>query len=181
MRLAEKFSLPIVTFIDTAGAYPGLEGEERGVAEAIARNLLEMARLKTPIVVCVIGEGGSGGALGIGVGDKILMMKYATYSVISFEGAAAILWKDSSRSAEAAKVLKPTATDLLKIQVIDEIIDEPLEGAHKDAVAAAASLKEAVIRALNEVTSISVEELVNKRYLKFRNMGIYKDARFENM
>lgn len=173
MKFAEKFGLPVLTFIDTDGAFPGLEGEERGVAEAIARNLLEMARLRTPIIINVIGMGGSGGALGIGVGDRVLMLKYATYSVISYEGAASILWKDASRAAEAAKALKPTAKDLLEIKVIDEIVEEPVEGAHTDYDFTAKQLKAAITRHLSELMKLPVEELLKQRYEKFRNMGIY--------
>jgi acetyl-CoA carboxylase carboxyl transferase subunit alpha len=173
MKFAEKFQMPVVTFIDTTGAYPGLEGEERGVAEAIARNLLEMSRLKVPIIVSVIGEGGSGGALGIGVGDRVLMLKYATYSVISFEGCASILWKDATKASEAAKVLKPTAKDLLELKVIDEIIEEPIEGAHKDPEFAAKNLKEAIIRHLDSLMKMPVDKLLEARYDKFRNMGVF--------
>jgi acetyl-CoA carboxylase carboxyl transferase subunit alpha len=174
MRYAEKFKLPVLTFIDTSGAYPGIEGEERGVAEAIARNLMEMSRLKVPIIVSVIGEGGSGGALGVGVGDKVLMLKYATYSVISFEGCASILWKDPTKASEAAKILKPTAKDLLELKVIDEIIDEPIEGAHKDYELTARNLKSAILRNLKKLLDVPVDKLVSDRYMKFRNMGIYK-------
>jgi acetyl-CoA carboxylase carboxyl transferase subunit alpha len=173
MKYGEKFKMPVITFIDTSGAYPGLEGEERGVAEAIARNLLEMARLKVPVIVCVIGEGGSGGALGVGVGDRILMLKYATYSVISFEGASAILWKDSTKAAEAAKALKPTAKDLLELHVIDEIIDEPIEGAHTNYEYTAGCLKEAILRNLKELMEKPTDILLAERYEKFRNMGVY--------
>ncbi|MCE5299379.1 MAG: acetyl-CoA carboxylase carboxyltransferase subunit alpha [Spirochaetia bacterium] len=182
MKFAEKFGLPVLTFIDTSGAFPGLEGEERGVAEAIARNLLEMARLKVPVIATVIGEGGSGGALGLGVGDRILMLKYATYSVISFEGAAAILYKDSSKAAEAAESLKPTAKDLLEIKIIDEIVDEPMEGAHVDYEFTANKLKEALVRNLQELMKIPADRLLEERYLKFRNMGFYerKQAAVEN-
>jgi acetyl-CoA carboxylase carboxyl transferase subunit alpha len=176
MKFAEKFGLPVLTFIDTDGAFPGLEGEERGVAEAIARNLLEMARLKTPIIINVIGMGGSGGALGIGVGDRVLMLKYATYSVISYEGAASILWKDASRAAEAAKALKPTAKELLEIKVIDEIVDEPVEGAHTDYDFTAKQLKAAIVRNLDELMKMPLEKLLEKRYEKFRNMGVYTKA-----
>jgi len=175
MREAEKFSLPVITFIDTSGAYPGLEGEERGVAEAIARNLLEMARLKVPIIVNVIGEGGSGGALGIGVGDRILMLSYATYCVISFEGCAAIIWKDSSKAPDAAKALKPTAKDLLELKIIDEIIGEPLEGAHTDFETTAKRLKEAIVRNLGELSGLSPDKLVDERYKKFRRMGVFTE------
>jgi len=173
MRFAEKFGLPVITLVDTSGAYPGLEGEERGVAEAIARNLLEMARLKTPIIVTIIGEGGSGGALGIGVGDRVLMLKYGFYSVISPEGAAAILWKDSARASDAAAALKPTANDLMKIKVIDEIVEEPLEGAHTDYETTAANLKAALVKNLQELMKKDVKSLVKERYEKFRNMGIF--------
>lgn len=174
MKTAEKFGLPVVTFIDIMGAFPGIEGEERGVAEAIARNLLEMSRLKTPVVISVIGEGGSGGALGIGVGDRILMMKYATYSVISFEGCAAILWKDSKRAPEAATALKPTAKDLLEMGVIDEIVEEPVEGAHTDYDASTAALKAALRRNLDELMNKPIGELLERRYAKFRNMGVFE-------
>ena len=174
MKYAEKFNLPVLTFIDTSGAYPGIEGEERGVAEAIARNLMEMSRLKVPIIVSVIGEGGSGGALGVGVGDRVLMLKYATYSVISFEGCASILWKDATKASEAAKILKPTAKDLFELKVIDEIIDEPLEGAHKDPEYAAGILKQAILKNLEVLVKMPVEKLLAGRYEKFRNMGIYE-------
>ncbi|MGD0565763.1 MAG: acetyl-CoA carboxylase carboxyltransferase subunit alpha [Candidatus Goldiibacteriota bacterium] len=176
MKYAEKFHIPVVTFIDTNGAFPGLEGEERGVAEAIARNLLEMSHLKVPIVVTVIGEGGSGGALGIGVGDRVLMLKYATYSVISFEGCASILWSDASKASEAAKILKPTAKDLLELRVIDEIIEEPLEGAHTNPEAVAENLKAAIENNLKELMKTGLEELLEKRYEKFRSMGVYTTA-----
>lgn len=175
MKFAEKFHIPVITFIDTNGAFPGLEGEERGVAEAIARNLLEMSHLKVPIIVNVIGEGGSGGALGIGVGDRVLMFKYATYSVISFEGCASILWKDAAKASEAAKILKPTAKDLLQLNIIDEIIEEPMEGAHVDPETAAANLKKALVAHLNILLETPLEELLEKRYKKFRSMGVYTD------
>jgi acetyl-CoA carboxylase carboxyl transferase subunit alpha len=173
MKFAEKFGVPVITFIDTNGAYPGIEGEERGVAEAIARNLFEMSHLKVPIIVNVIGEGGSGGALGIGVGDRVLMLKYAFYCVISPEGCASILWKDPLKAPEAAKVLKPTAKDLLELKVIDEIIEEPLEGAHTDPEFAAKNLKAAIIKHLDELMKMPVEKLLEGRYEKFRNMGIF--------
>jgi acetyl-CoA carboxylase carboxyl transferase subunit alpha len=173
MKYAEKFHMPVITFIDTNGAFPGLEGEERGVAEAIARNLLEMSHLKVPIIVNVIGEGGSGGALGIGVGDAVLMFKYATYSVISFEGCASILWSDPTKASEAAKVLKPTAKDLFELKVIDEIIEEPLEGAHMDPETAAANLKAAISTRLDSLMKLPLGELLEKRYEKFRSMGVF--------
>ncbi len=181
MKLAEKFNLPVITFIDTSGAYPGIEGEERGVAEAIAKNLLEMARLKVPIIVCVTGEGGSGGALGIGVGDRILMLKYATYSVISFEGCAAILWRDSSKAPDAAKALKPTANDLFELKVIDEIVDEPIEGAHNDYKFTAENLKNAIIRNLKELKDITVEKLLELRYEKFKKMGFFTNGKTKDV
>jgi len=172
MKLAEKFKLPVISFIDTMGAFPGVEGEERGVAEAIARNLFEMSKLKTPIIIIVIGEGGSGGALGIGVGDRILMLKYATYSVISFEGCAAIIWKDSSKAPDAAKALKPTAKDLLEFGVIDEIIEEPIEGAHTDFEFTAKNLKASIEKNLNELVNIDINKLLKQRYEKFSKLGI---------
>ncbi len=174
MKLAEKFKLPIISFIDTMGAFPGVEGEERGVAEAIARNLFEMSKLKTPVIIIVIGEGGSGGALGIGVGDRILMLKYATYSVISFEGCAAIIWKDSTKAPDAAKALKPTAKDLLEFGVIDEIIEEPLEGAHTDFEWTAKKVKESIEKNINELMKIDINSLLKKRYEKFSKLGISK-------
>jgi acetyl-CoA carboxylase carboxyl transferase subunit alpha len=176
MKLAEKFGVPVVTFIDTNGAFPGLEGEERGVAEAIARNLLEMARLKVPIIICIIGEGGSGGALGIGVGDRMLMMKYATYSVISPEGAAAILWRDSTKAPEAARIMKTTAKDLLELKVIDEIVEEPVEGAHRDYKTAADNLRAAILRNLKELIKLPPATLTQERYKKFRRMGIFTEV-----
>ena len=177
MKLAEKFGMPVLTFIDTTGAFPGIEGEERGVAEAIARNLLEMSRLKVPIIVCVIGEGGSGGALGIGVGDRILMMKYATYSVISFEGCAAIIWRDASKAPDAVKALKATADDLYRMKIIDKIIDEPMEGAHTNHKAAAENLKKAIAEGLDELCALPEKGLVKKRYEKFRKMGVFSDEK----
>lgn len=174
MKLAEKFKLPIISFIDTMGAFPGVEGEERGVAEAIARNLFEMSKLRTPILILIIGEGGSGGALGIGVGDRILMLKYAIYSVISFEGCAAIIWKDSSKAPDAAKALKPTAEDLLEFGVIDEIIEEPLEGAHTDFEWTAEKIKKSIDKNLNELEKIDINSLLKRRYEKFSKLGISK-------
>jgi acetyl-CoA carboxylase carboxyl transferase subunit alpha len=171
MKLAEKFGRPILTLIDTSGAYPGIDAEERGQAEAIAVNLFTMARLSVPIVVVVTGEGGSGGALALGVGDRVMMLEYAVYSVISPEGCAAILWKDSGRKREAAEAMKMTASDLRSLRVIDEIIPEPLGGAHSDPAAAAQALGEAVSRAFAELEKLSAEELVERRYRKFREMG----------
>ncbi|MFH1784166.1 MAG: acetyl-CoA carboxylase carboxyltransferase subunit alpha [bacterium] len=175
MRLAEKFSLPVLVFIDTPGAYPGIGAEERGQAEAIARNLFEMAILKTPIIAVVIGEGGSGGALGIGVADRVIMLENAIYSVISPEGCAAILWKDQSAAQTAARALKITAKDLLHMGIIDEIIPEPFEGAQSDYNIIAKRLENTVLSALKKLTSMSTEQLINERYNKFRAMGVFKD------
>lgn len=171
MRLAEKFGLPIVTLIDTPGAFPGIGAEERNIAEAIAFNLREMMLLKTQIVAIVIGEGGSGGALGIGVADRVLMMENAYYSVISPEGCAAILWKHREHAPEAAQALKLSAPDLLRLGIIDQVIPEPLGGAHNDHEAAAASLKAALLAAIDELLPLSTDELLNARYEKFRKLG----------
>ncbi|MBI4485894.1 MAG: acetyl-CoA carboxylase carboxyltransferase subunit alpha [Acidobacteria bacterium] len=171
MRLAEKFRRPIVVFIDTPAAYPGIESEERGVAEAIAVNLRDMMLLDTSIIVIVSGEGGSGGALGIAVGDRVLMQEYAIYSVIPPEGCAAILWRDAAKKAEAAEALKITAPDLLKAGIIDEIIPEPIGGAHADAAAAADLVSAALDRVLKEVSALDSETRLARRYDKFRNMG----------
>jgi acetyl-CoA carboxylase carboxyl transferase subunit alpha len=176
MKLAEKFNLPIVSFIDIMGAYPGIEGEERSVAEAIARNLAEMSLFRVPIVVTVIGEGGSGGAIGIGVGDRVLMLENGFYSVISPEGCAAILWRDRGKAEQAAEALKGTAKDLLKLGIIDEVVPEPLGGAHRDPAAVSASLKAALKRHLDELTTLKPDDLVKKRYEKFRAMGSYQTA-----
>ena len=171
MRLAEKFRRPIVVFIDTPAAYPGIDSEERGVAEAIAANLRDMMLLDTTIVVCVSGEGGSGGALGIAIGDRILMQEYAIYSVIPPEGCAAILWRDPAKKVEAAEALKLTAPDLLKAGIIDEIVREPVGGAHTDPAAAAVLLDEAIERALADVSALDSEARLSLRYDKFRSMG----------
>ncbi len=171
MKLAEKFNLPIVALIDTPGAYPGIGAEERGQAEAIALNLREMSALRVPIVCCVIGEGGSGGALGIGVGDRVGMMQYAWYSVISPEGCAAILWKTGSQAEAAADQLHLTASDNLKLGVVDEVIDEPLGGAHRDSEAAAERLEQWIIRSIRELRRYKVDNLVNRRYERYRKLG----------
>lgn len=171
MRLAEKFRRPIIVFVDTPAAYPGIESEERGVAEAIAVNLREMMVIDTPIVVIVSGEGGSGGALGIAVGDRVMMQEFAIYSVIPPEGCAAILWRDAAKKVEAAEALKLTAPDLLAAHLIDEIIPEPIGGAHTDADAAARALDAALARVLGEVSALSNEERLAMRYDKFRAMG----------
>ena len=173
MELAETFRKPIVTMIDTPGAYPGVGAEERGQAEAIARNLRAMAVLRTPIVVVVIGEGGSGGALAMGVGDRILMLEYSIYSVISPEGCAAILWKDGEKGKVAAESLKLTAPDLHRLGVIDEIIQEPPGGAHRDPEAMAENLKKTIDRHLKELEGVPVDDLLAARYEKFRKMGFF--------
>ncbi|MFZ1947112.1 MAG: acetyl-CoA carboxylase carboxyltransferase subunit alpha [bacterium] len=173
MKMAAKFSRPVLTLVDTPGAFPGIGAEERGQAEAIARNLCEMAGLPVPILVVVIGEGGSGGALGLGVGDTILMMEYAIYSVISPEGCAAILWGDRSRARQAAEALKLTAPDLLQLGVVDGIIPEPVGGAHRDARAAAASLKKAVVDNLDLLAGTPLPSLLARRLEKYSRMGTY--------
>jgi acetyl-CoA carboxylase carboxyl transferase subunit alpha len=175
MDLAERFGRPILTFVDTAGAYPGIDAEERGQAEAIATNLKEMARFHVPVIVTVTGEGGSGGALALGVGDRILMLEHAIYSVISPEGCAAILWKDASRKKEAAEALKLTASDLVELGVIDEVVPEPPGGAHADPAGAAAAVGEAIDRHLKDILDLTPEERRERRYRKFRALG-----RFEN-
>jgi len=175
MKLAERFNIPIITLIDTPGAYPGIDAEERGQAEAIAYNLREMSELTVPIIVVVIGEGGSGGALGIGVGDRICMLQNAYYSVISPEGCAAILWRNRANAPDAAQALKITAEDLFKLGIVDEIIPEPLGGAHRDYKAAADALKNTLKKNLNSLLKISEKELVKGRYEKFRKIGIWQE------
>ncbi len=171
MRLAEKYNLPVVTFIDTAGAFPGLDAEERGQHEAIGRNLTEMARLQVPIVAVVTGEGGSGGALGIGVGDVVLMLQYAIYSVISPEGCAGILWRDGSFSAQAAEALKLTSASLLDLGVIDEIIPEPPGGAHRFPQQTADTMRSVVLKHLKELGALTTVKLCARRFEKFSAMG----------
>ncbi|MFH1961616.1 MAG: acetyl-CoA carboxylase carboxyltransferase subunit alpha [bacterium] len=171
MRLAERFKKPILTFIDTPGAYPGIEAEKNGQGEAIARNLFILSRLKTPVIATVIGEGGSGGALAIGVADKVLMLEHAVYSVISPEGCAAILWNDRSRTEEAAATLHLTAKDLLELQIIDEIIPEPLGGAHRNYNEAAQKIKKVTIKHLNKLKDMDLSVLIEKRYEKYQKMG----------
>ena len=170
-KLAEKFHLPVVTFVDTPGAYPGKEAEERGQAEAIAKSLEFFSRLRTPVVVVVTGEGGSGGALAIAVGDRILMMENAVYSVISPEGCAGILWRDGAKAPEAAEALKITAPDLLKLGAIDEVVKEPAGGAQKNHKAAANAVRKAVLAALRDLAKVPVDELVERRYEKIRSYG----------
>ena len=171
MKLAAKFSRPILTFLDTPGAYPGIDAEERGQAEAIARNLQVMARLPVPIVVTCIGEGGSGGALGLGVGNRILMLENAVYSVISPESCAAIVWRDAGKAELAAEALKPTSDDLMRLGLIDKIISEPPGGAHADYDQAARTLGEAIASQLADLAPLSGPELIEDRYRKFRVMG----------
>ncbi len=176
MRLAEKFHLPIVSLIDTPGAYPGVQAEERNIAEAIAFNLREMMTLKTPIVAIVIGEGGSGGALGIGVADRVLMLENAYYSVISPEGCAAILWKHRQHAPEAAEALNLTASDLSRLGVVDEVLPEPTGGAHYDPAATAATLKDAILRHLAALDSSPPANLLRDRYAKFRRFGVVEES-----
>jgi len=176
MRLAEKFHIPIVTFIDTKGAHPGIEAEERGQSLAIAENLEAMAMLRTPIVCVVISEGGSGGALGIGVGDRVGMLQYAWYSVISPEGCAAILWKTETAREKAAAALKLTSTELLKLGVIDEIVPEPLGGAHRDPGAMADTLADWIVKKTDEVAALSVDELLEQRYERIRKWGVVREG-----
>jgi acetyl-CoA carboxylase carboxyl transferase subunit alpha len=171
MQLAEKFDLPVVSFIDTPGAYPGVGAEERHIAEAIAVNLREMMVLKTPLLAVVIGEGGSGGALGIGVCDRVLILENAYYSVISPEGCAAILWKDRANAAQAAAALKLTAKDLLELDIVDEVIPEPLGGAHRDYDTTAATLKKTILKNLEKLADIKTSELLEARYKKYRKIG----------
>ena len=173
MRFAEKFNRPIITFIDTQGAAPGIGAEERGQAESIARNLAVMSLLAVPIISVVIGEGGSGGALALGVADRVLMLEHATYSVISPEGCAAILWNNNAKASEAAEFLKITAQDLFQLKVIDEVVEEPIGGAHRDPRRAAELLREAITRNLADIKNISDAELVRTRYDKFRKLGVY--------
>ncbi|HLG21773.1 MAG TPA: acetyl-CoA carboxylase carboxyltransferase subunit alpha [Candidatus Manganitrophaceae bacterium] len=175
MQLAEKFNKPVITFVDTPGAYPGVGAEERGQSEAIARNLLVMSQLKTPILSVVIGEGGSGGALAISVADRILMLQYAVYSVISPEGCAAILWNDSDKTAEAADALKMTATDLIQLGIVDEIIPEPAGGAHRDPQKVAEMISKSVSKHLADLESVPEEERLERRYRRLRKIGQYTE------
>ncbi len=176
MQMAERFQLPVITLIDTPGAYPGIDAEERGQSEAIARNLFVMADLQTPIVCTVIGEGGSGGALAIGIGDHVMMLEYATYSVISPEGCASILWKSADKAPEAAEAMGITSSRLKELELIDEIIPEPAGSAHRDVAAAAASLKSSLLAALERLGAMSHEELVEQRYQRLTSYGHFKEA-----
>ena len=172
MELAEKFTMPVITFIDTAGAYPGIEGEERGQSEAIARNLAVMSELKTPILVVVTGEGGSGGALAISVGDNIAMLQYATYSVASPEACASIIWRTADKASDAAEAMKVSANELKKLKIIDEIIEEPLGGAHRDYDLISSSIKDSLIKNLSALNSMPIEQLVDRRYKRLVEIGI---------
>lgn len=175
MKSAEKFGIPVVTLIDTPGAYPGLEAEERGQGEAIARNILEMTRLKVPIITVIIGEGASGGALGIGVGDKVLMLENTWYSVISPESCSSILWRSWEFKEKAAEALKLTAKDMKKMKLVDEIVKEPLGGAHKDRDKTFETVKNAIVKSFEEFKNLSPKELVKQRMDKYAQMGVYKD------
>jgi acetyl-CoA carboxylase carboxyl transferase subunit alpha len=173
MQLAEKFDIPVICFIDTPGAYPGVGAEERHIAEAIAVNLREMMMLRTPLLAVVIGEGGSGGALGIGLCDRVLILENAYYSVISPEGCAAILWKDRANAAQAAAALKLTAKDLLDLDVVDEVVPEPLGGAHRNYDEIAATLKKTIIKNLDKLWEMKISDLLEARYKKYRRMGVF--------
>ncbi len=175
MRLAERFGLPIICLIDTPGAYPGIKAEERGQAAIIAENLMAMSEINTPIVCAIIGEGGSGGALGIGIGDRVGLMEHAYYSVISPEGCATILWKGADKAPQAAAALRMTSRDLLKMGIIDEVIEEPPGGAHRDHRGAAANLKAFLVRSLRKIAEKPRGELVDRRYEKFRRMGVFEE------
>ncbi len=176
MRMAERFDLPVVIFIDTPGAFPGIGAEERGQAQAIAENLRDMAQIRTPIVATVIGEGGSGGALGVGVADYILILQNAYYSVISPEGCASILWRSATKASEAAEALKLTGEYLIKFGIVEEIVPEPLGGAHYDPTEVAATLKTAILKQIKRLKALSLDELVEARYAKFRKIGQFIDA-----
>ncbi len=174
-QMAEQFNLPIITFVDTPGAYPGIGAEERGQAEAIARNLREMASLTVPIIVCVTGEGGSGGALAVAVGNRVLMLEHSVYAVISPEGCAAILWSDGTKGQQAAEALKPSAQDIIQLGVIDEIVHEPVGGAHRDHEATAMAMGSSIRRHLAELQQMTPEQLVEDRYQKFRAMSRFTE------
>jgi acetyl-CoA carboxylase carboxyl transferase subunit alpha len=174
MKSAEKFGIPVVTLLDTPGAYPGLEAEERGQGEAIARNILEMTRLKVPIITIVIGEGASGGALGIGVGDKVLMLENTWYSVISPESCSSILWRSWEYKEQAAEALKLTAKDMKKLGIVDEIIKEPIGGAHSDREKTYLTVKSSILKTFDELKNLSPKDLVNKRMEKYMEIGVFK-------
>jgi len=177
MRLGEKFGMPVISLIDTPGAFPGIGSEERHISEAIAVNLREMMRLRVPIIAAVVGEGGSGGALGIGVADRVLILENAYYSVISPEACSAILWRDRRHAAEAADALKLTAQDLLKLEVVDEVVHEPEGGAHRDYDSVVTNMGNALRRSLQRICDIPIEELLTKRYEKFRRLGSFAEAK----
>ena len=176
MRHADRFSMPIITFIDTPGAYPGYEAEEMGQGEAIAYNLREMFGLRVPIICTIIGEGGSGGALGIGVGDRLIMFEHSVYTVASPEACAAILWKDAGRSAEAAEALKITSWDLKNLGILDQLLTEPVGGAHADPIQAADILKQALVENLEDLSRLTPEALQQMRYQKYRQIGVFAEA-----
>ena len=176
MKLAQRYGLPVVTFIDTPGAYPGIDAEERGQSEAIARSISLMADLKVPIVSVVIGEGGSGGALAVAVCDRLLMLEYSTYSVISPEGCASILWKDSDKASSAADAMKLTSAELKHHKLVDEVVSEPLGGAHRDFDAVAESIRAAVERHLDELVSIGIDDLLVRRYQRIQSFGRYSET-----
>lgn len=175
MKSAEKFGIPVVTLIDTPGAYPGMDAEERGQGEAIARNIFEMTRLKTPIITLIIGEGASGGALGIGVGDRVLMLENTWYSVISPESCSSILWRSWEYKEQAAEALKLTAKDMKRLKLVDEIIKEPLGGAHHDKEKTFLTVRDAIVKSYDELKKLSTKDLVDKRMEKYLNMGVFKD------
>ncbi|OKP93454.1 acetyl-CoA carboxylase carboxyltransferase subunit alpha [Paenibacillus sp. P32E] len=179
MKQAEKFGRPVITFVDTKGAYPGNTAEERGQSEAIARNLYEMSQLAVPVICVIIGEGGSGGALAMAVGNRVLMLEHAIYSAISPNGAASILWKDASKAEQAAEAMRITAADLLEMEVIEEIVPEPRGGAHRDYEETAAAIKDALWRHLQELSGMDCAELKEDRYLKFRKIGVFAEAEAE--
>lgn len=176
MKLAEKFGKPVISFVDTPGAYPGLGAEERGQAEAIARNLVEMATLRTPIITAVIGEGGSGGALAVGLADRVLMLENSVYSVISPEGCASILWRDPAKAPDAAEALGLTAQTLKRLELIDEIVPEPVGGAHRNPAEMVETLREVLTREVQRLRQIPIEDLLEQRYRKFRRMGVFEEA-----
>lgn len=180
-RMAEKFRLPVICLIDTPGAYPGVGAEERGQAHIIAENQMVMSRIKVPIIVVVIGEGGSGGALGIGVGDVVLILEHAYYSVISPEGCAAILWKDRAKAPDAAEALKLTSNDLIKLGIVDRIIPEPLGGAHRDSAKTAETLKQFLTEELNRLKEMPISRLVENRYKRYRNLGVFSEEEKTNV
>ncbi len=177
MQLADRFHVPIVTLVDTPGAYPGLGAEERGQAEAIAVNLREMGTFEVPILTVVIGEGGSGGALAIAVADRVLMFEHSVYSVISPEGCASILWRDGKQGAKAAEALRLAAPDLASLGIVDGVLPEPVGGAHRDPAAAAATLRQAIVANLDELSGVSGPELVKRRAQRFRRFGVFREAR----